>query len=63
MTVEELLARITSWEITEHAAYLELEQAEMDKAKGSGPGKADPVADRQLIGDAITRARKEQGLE
>jgi hypothetical protein len=61
MTVEELLARITSWEITEHAAYLELEQAEMDKAKG--PGKADPVADRQLIGDAITRARKEQGLE
>ncbi len=36
MTVEELLARITSWEITEHAAYLELEQAEMDKAKGNG---------------------------
>jgi hypothetical protein len=70
MTVEELLGRMSSREISDWAVFFLLQHEEMEQnRRESERGSQAPVEGKreavmgQAAQDAITRAREEQGLD
>lgn len=63
MTVDELLGRISSREIADWAAFFTLEREEQDRQSKQRGSQSEDKRDTLGAADAITKARREQGLE
>jgi len=66
MTVGELLDRISSEEITEWHVFFDMQEQELERSRRGaegGPEQRKPALGDDQARDAITEARKAQGLE
>lgn len=69
MTVDELLARMSSAEITEWHVFFQMQEDELERRQRkasretAGPKAKPSIGDAQGRTDAITQARQAQGLE